>query len=89
MKDDLYSIQPTSRHTFIEFLNLLTEDYKNNQSHWENDNLGSFLEAMSRYAQDIDGYYINMAKDLGKNIDPDIPSWQVFADILRGSIVYE
>ena len=82
---NLYSAKINDRTSFIEFINLLHEDFIKQPETWENSTLGDFLEAMSRYTEDIDGYYANT----NQNINADIPSWQVFADILKGSVVYE
>jgi hypothetical protein len=43
------------------------------------------LEAIGRYTNDIQGYYDNT----NKNVNADQPTWQVFADIFRGSTIYE
>lgn len=87
--EDLYSIQVSDRTSFIRFLHLLVADYNTNKQKWENKDLSSFLEAMTRYTEDIDGYYKNLEKELGEQINPDVPSFRVFADILRGATVYE
>jgi hypothetical protein len=86
---DLYSIKVSDRRSFIEFLHLLVAEYNTNKHQWENQDLGSFLEAMARYSEDIDGYYKNCEKELGERINPDMGTFRVFADILRGAIVYE
>jgi hypothetical protein len=75
----------TSRQLFVDFLNDLRVDYATNKNNWENVDLESFLEAMSTYAQDIDGFYKNTNQD----INADNPSWKTFADILMGARVYE
>ena len=77
------------RTSFIEFLELLKEDLTHNKNSWENNTLEDFLEAMTRYAVDIQGYYDNNMNEPGEQINADVPSWRVFADILRGSRVYE
>ena len=73
------------RQTFADFIDKLRQDLKTNPSTWTNKSLDDFLEAMNRYAQDIDGYY----KNTNQNINADTPSWRVFADILMGAKVYE
>ncbi|WP_431217459.1 DUF7660 family protein [Puia sp. P3] len=44
-----------------------------------------FLEAMVRYTEDIQEYYDNTNQE----VDADIPSWKVFADIFLGARIYE
>jgi hypothetical protein len=85
MKDELYDIKVTDRQDFIKFLHLLREDFLNNKSDWENSDMASFLEALSAYAKDLQGYYNNSER----KIDADMPSWQAFADILLGAKIYE
>jgi len=81
----LADIEVTNRQSFIRFLELLHQDFLRNKDEWENSNLERFLEAMTAYANDVQGFYINT----NQNVNADNPSWQVFADILRGAIVYE
>lgn len=85
MNEQLSNYQVTDRKSFIEFLNLLRQDLLNDPGSWENNNLGSFLEALQAYAEDIQGYYNNT----GIPVNADNPSWQVFADIFKGATMYE
>lgn len=80
-----YGIEITDRKSFIRFLEEFHQDFLKNQDDWENHNLDRFLEAMTAYAKDIQGYYNNT----NQRIDADIPSWKVFADILQGARIYE
>jgi hypothetical protein len=73
------------RKSFVEFITLLHKDLLNNPAKWENKNLADFLDALGRYASDIEAYYYNN----GINIDADKAQWQVFADIFKGATVYE
>ena len=87
-KKDAWNIRVTDRKSFEEFISLLLADFNKNKDDdeaWENNRLDLFLEAMSRYTADIDGYYKNMEPDQ----NADVPSWKVFADIMRGAVVYE
>lgn len=85
MRERLSGFKVNDRRSFIEFIELLHGDFRKNPQGWKNRNLGDFLDAVSRYANDVQGYYNNT----NKNIDADQPSWQVFADILKGSTIYE
>ena len=67
-----------------EFLNFI-KDFRKNSENFENNNLGTFLEAIERYSEDIDGYYSNTKQ----NIDLDKVDWKVFSDILKGASIYE
>jgi len=85
MDDTLNNFQVTYRQTFIKFLDLLRQDYLSNSDNWENKTLPDFLEALSSYAEDIQGYYDNMKQ----NVNADQPNWQTFADIFKGATIYE
>ncbi len=78
-------ININTRQEFIHFLDEFLKEYKTNPDTWENHTIKDFLEAMGRYAGDIQGYYDNTHQ----NIDANTPSWKVFADILKGASIYE
>jgi len=82
---DAWNIKVTDRKSFEEFINLLLTDLNKNKDDWENNQLELFLEAMGAYTKDLDGYYKNMEPDQ----NADIPTWKVFADIMKGAVVYE
>ena len=73
------------RQSFISFIDALHSEYMSSGGTWENPTLDRFMEAMSAYAKDIQGYYNNTSQD----INADFPSWKVFADILRGAAIYQ
>ena len=85
MSDILDNFKVTDRQTFIKFIDLLYKDFMDNPERWENKTLPDFLEALSAYADDLQGYYDNMKL----NVDADKPDWQTFADIFKGAKVYE
>ena len=74
-----------TRKDFCQFLNLLLEDYMKQGENWENNTLEDFLGALQAFSLDISGYY----KNTDQTIDPDTPSWRVFADMILGSTIYE
>lgn len=49
----------TDRQSFIQFLELFRNDLTHNKNEWANKTLEDFLEAMTRYAEDLQGYYNN------------------------------
>ena len=75
----------TDRHSFIKFIDLLRKNFIDNPESWENKKLDDFLEALSSYANDIQGYYDNTKQ----NVNADDPKWQTFADIFKGATLYE
>ncbi|KUJ50450.1 hypothetical protein [Chryseobacterium sp. JAH] len=74
-----------TKQEFIHFMENLKTDFIENKEKWENKTIEDYLEAMSRYVEDIDGYYENTNQD----IDLEKIDWKVFADLLKGSSIYE
>ena len=85
MNDKLANFKVTDRDSFAIFLDLLLKDFKENPKEWENKSLEDFLEALSSYSEDIQGYYDNMKM----NVDANQPKWKTFADIFMGARIYE
>jgi len=85
MNEKLNVFKVTDRQTFISFLHLLHQDFLTNPENWEKKTLPDFLQALSAYAEDIQGYYGNMKL----NVNADKPDWSTFADIFKGAAIYE
>ena len=85
MNNTLSNYKVTDRQTFIKFLDLLRIDFLDSPESWENKSLPDFLNALSAYTEDIQGYYDNTKQ----NINADKPDWQTFADIFKGATIYE
>ena len=85
MTDTISNFKVIDRQSFIKFIDLLREDYLSNPESWENKKLDTFLESLSSYANDIQGYYNNTKQ----NINADEPNWLTFADIFKGATLYE
>ncbi len=85
MSKQLLAFKVTDKKSFAVFVDLLNRDLLENPENWENKDLTYFLEALSRYTEDIQGYYDNT----NQNIDTNKPTWQLFADILKGASIYE
>lgn len=85
MTEQILHYKATDRQSFIKFIELLREDFLHNRDNWENKSIYEFLEALTRYTEDIQGYYDNT----NQNINADIANWQTFADIFKGSVMYE
>lgn len=73
-----------TREDFINFLKDLKKDCLENLSSWENKDIGTFLEAMASWVEDMDGFYINQGLPI-----PEKPDWKIFSDILMGGKLYE
>ena len=85
MSNIINEFKVTDRQSFIMLLDLLRKDFLNNPERWENQTVPDFLEALSAYTADIQGYYNNM----NQNVNADIPEWSTFADIFKGVKIYE
>lgn len=85
MSNNITPADVNDRVSFIKFVLGLKKELETNGNSWENTDLGSFLEALASYAEDIQGYYENL--DL--SINADTASWRVFADMLKGATIYE
>jgi len=85
MNEKINEFKVTDRQTFIKFVDLLRKDFLDNPETWENKTLSDFLEGLSAYTKDIQGYYTNM----NLNVNADKPDWQTFADIFKGAKIYE
>jgi hypothetical protein len=72
------------KDSFLKFMLLLIDDFKNNKTCWENQDLLPFLEAASAWIHDMEAFYANQGVAMPANID-----WKVFADILLAARVYE
>ncbi|WP_313385426.1 hypothetical protein [Chishuiella sp.] len=84
-KEEINNFDVTNRQSFIKFIELLRQDFLENPNEWENKTIDDFLDAISSYSEDIQGYYDNMKL----NINADDANWSTFADILKGAKIYE
>ncbi|MCV9928308.1 hypothetical protein OIU83_11615 [Flavobacterium sp. LS1R49] len=85
MKEKAFDFNVNDRQSFADFITALHKDLRENPEGWKNKTLPDFLEALSSYTEDIQGYYDNMKI----HKDADKPNWEIFADIFKGAIIYE
>jgi hypothetical protein len=76
--------QIDSREAFVAFLRSLFHDLQQRPGEWGNRDLGSFLEAMAAWAEDMDGYFHNQGESV-----PDQPTWKTLGQMLLAARVYE
>ncbi|AEK24485.1 Conserved hypothetical protein [Capnocytophaga canimorsus Cc5] len=85
MNSNIHQIEVNTREDFAKFLEMLKNNLEHHPQDWENTTLPDFLDALSRYTEDVQQYYVNT----NQHIDADIPNWSVFADIFKGAMLYE
>jgi hypothetical protein len=74
-----------SRADLADLVERLAADWRRSPEEWDNRDLGAFLDGMSLWLRDADGYYRNNASEL----DADVPSWRLFGDALLAGRVYD
>ena len=75
----------TSREDFARFVAAFRADLLAKPEEFDNRTLDGFLDALSRYADDVPGYL----KNVGSPLHPEAPSWQLFAIMLCGAKLYD
>lgn len=80
--DDLH--QAMSRDDLAAFVDQLARSYMEDPQSWENSTIDQFLEALSGWISDMDGYF----KNLGMPV-PASPSWELIAQMLSAATAYE
>lgn len=75
-----------SKEDFVEFVNILMSDFKENPGEW-GDNYRpviSYLESIQAWVQDMGGYYMNTKQDIPNDIN-----WNFIATLLFVGKIYE
>lgn len=73
-----------SKEDFVNFVELLVSNLKRNPEEWTNKSLPEYLESISSWTEDMEGYYQNNDMPIPENIN-----WKVFANILIAAKMYE
>lgn len=73
-----------SREDLLRFLARFVAEGHSTKAEWAHQDLLPFLEAMSAWAEDAEGYYENRGED-PERVSP----WRVFADMLMAARHYE
>lgn len=69
---------------FAAFVDALRSDLSVHPAEWENQTLERFLEALSAWVRDMDGYYKNCQRPV-----PVTPDWRNVAEMLLAAKIYE
>ncbi|MDO6708987.1 hypothetical protein [Photobacterium sp. 1_MG-2023] len=73
-----------TKEDFSKFIISMIADFKDHSDDWENQDLPSFLKAVSGWVEDMDGFYENQGKEFPGDIN-----WKIFADIFYAARIYE
>jgi hypothetical protein len=73
-----------SREDLARFIRDLAESVRRDPATWENRDLWSFLEAMSAWVEDMEGYFKNRGEAVPASLD-----WKTVAAMLAAARVYE
>jgi len=73
-----------TREELAAFLDNLADSLVEEPEVWENDTLERFLRAWSAWIGDMDGYFAHQGLSA-----PEVPSWQLVAQMLLAARVYE
>ena len=74
----------SSRDDFVKFVDALRQDLSIHPADWQNATLSDFLEALSAWVQDMDGYYLNNQLPI-----PTSPEWKNLAEMMLAAKYYE
>ena len=86
-RDELYDFRDKviSRDDFLKFMEYLIDDYRDHKNEWDNNRLEDFLEGFRGFSTDIRGYYKNTNQD----VDVEIISWKMLANMMTAATVYD
>lgn len=73
-----------SKEDFMNFLAELQLDKEQNSEEWKNDEITSYLEGISSWVDDMEGYFNNMHIDMPTDID-----WRFIATLFYVGKIYE
>jgi hypothetical protein len=73
-----------TKQEFVSFANELSESFYDDPESWKNNNIGTYLEALAAWINDMEGYYKNQGLPAPENLE-----WQLMADMLDAARFYE
>ena len=73
-----------SREDLVNFIRSLAADAKANSHEWSSNDLPAYLEALSGWLGDMDGFFENRSQPV-----PATPNWQLLGQALLAAKYYE
>jgi hypothetical protein len=74
-----------TQEDFESFTESLARDFQDKENEWENNNLASFLNGITGFVQDLNGY----SRHSKEPPPPATGDWATFAIILAAATIYE
>lgn len=73
-----------TRADFVQFARQLAQSVPSLDPETSNRDLGDYLEALSGWVNDMEGYFLNQRQPM-----PEQATWSLFAQILEAAVIYE
>ncbi|MFJ5956047.1 hypothetical protein ACIQC5_08800 [Paenarthrobacter sp. NPDC092416] len=84
MTSDPETFPGMNRLELADLIDQLRDNLKEDPESWENPDLDRFLESLAAWTRDMDGVFLNRGEPL-----PEVPSWELIADMLLAAKIYE
>ena len=73
-----------TRSDLARFIRELLDEFEEKPSWWENVEVDTYLDALSRWTADMEGYFHNQGQS-----EPPQPTWSLVARMLSAATMYE
>jgi hypothetical protein len=73
-----------TKKDFLEFMEWMNRELKENQTQWVNTDLPDYLVAIQSWVEDMDGFYKNLNQS-----EPESINWSFLATVLIAAKYYE
>lgn len=75
----------SNKDEFVAFVRAFADNLGTHPEEWQNETLAEFVRGLAGFVENMEGYYAN----IGANVNCEVPSWRVLADVLLAARVYE
>lgn len=73
-----------TKEDLVNFIKLLVRDLKDDPDSWENSRLDRYLDALSAWTEDMEGFFANVGEPF-----PETPNWRLIGIMLLAAKRYE
>ncbi|MEQ6358029.1 hypothetical protein ABNX05_25880 [Lysinibacillus sp. M3] len=74
----------SNKQQFLDFVNLLSADFKKNRDEWENKSIDEFLQGIEGWVDSMEGFFENSGLETPQNIN-----WNFLSIMLYVGKIYE